>query len=174
MSGKENDRVVDAARQILENAATLSDLKGVTPSEMEAVYTLGFNFYKIGKYDDAKKIFEFLVLFDHLNAKYWFALGALHQTRKDYAKAVKCYALSSLLDLKNPKAQYQAAECFLALGDRVNAESSLSALFEFAPTDTVIGREYRRKAEELMSGLSGKGVVDEAAKSEVKKSEIEK
>lgn len=153
MKKDEKSGIESMTKQILERAATLSDLKGITPEELEAVYTLGFNLYRVGRYDDAQKIFEFLVLFDHLNAKYWLAMGALYQSKKDYPKAVKCYALSSLLDLKNPKAQYHAAECFLALGDRVNAESSLAALFEYAPKDTVVGRDYRRKAEELSAQL---------------------
>ena len=142
------DRIADAAKKFA-NGATLKEVRGITNDELEAVYSLGFGYYNTGKYEDAQKIFEFLVLFDHLNTKYWFALGAVQQARKDYQKAIASYGYSSFLDLENPKPQYHAAECYLALGDKANAASAIMALEEYCPKGTDIGREYRAKAAEL-------------------------
>lgn len=133
---------------------TIRDLKGLTDEEMEAIYSMGFGFYNTGRYDDAEKVFKFLVMFDHLCQKYWVGLGAVHQMKKDYEKAITCYGFGSFLDLKNPKPQYHAAECFLALGDKVNATSALDALEEYCPTNTEIGREFRTKASELRNRLA--------------------
>ena len=62
---------------------------------------------------------------------------------------VSSYGYCSFLNLENPKPQLHAAECFLALGDKINAASSLEALNEYCPKDTDIGREYRAKAAKL-------------------------
>ena len=76
-------------------------------------------------------------------------LGAVQQVLKDYQNAVVSYGYCSFLKLDNPKPQLHAAECFLALGDKRNAASSLEALNEYCPKDTDIGREYRAKAAKL-------------------------
>ena len=143
------ERISEAARRLAQDNATLKELKGVTNDELEAVYSLGFSYYNTGKFEDAQKLFEFLVLFDHLSSKYWFALGAVQQARKDYEKAVASYGYSSFLDLENPKPQYHAAECLLAMGDKGNAASAIMALEHYCPANTDLGREYRAKAAEL-------------------------
>ena len=142
-------KIADGVKSLIEKGATLKQLKGVSNDELEAIYSLAFGYYRTGKYDDAHKLFQFLVLFDHLNAKFWFGLGATQQALKAYADAVASYGYCSFLNLENPKPQLHAAECFLALGDRRNAASSLEALDAYCPKDTDIGREYRAKAAKL-------------------------
>jgi hypothetical protein len=82
---------------------------------------------------------------------------------KDYQGAVSSYGYCSFLNLENPKPQLHAAECFLALGDKRNAASSLEALNEYCPTDTDIGREYRAKAAKLRE-MVGQEAFDALAK----------
>ena len=142
-------QIAERVKAIIKDNATLKQLKGVTNAELEAVYSLAFGYYQTGKFNEALKLFQFLVLFDHLNKKYWKGLGAVQQVLKDFQGAIVSYGYSSFLDLKNPKPQFHAAECFLAMGDRRNAASALFALEEFCPKDTDIGREYRAKAAKL-------------------------
>ena len=82
-------------------------------------------------------------------------MGAVLQLKKQYQGAITAYAYASFLDIHNPKPQYHAAECYLALGDRVNAASALAALERFAPDDAECGREYRAKAVELKKLIDG-------------------
>ena len=146
---KITEEKIAAAAKEFANGATLKEVRGITNDELEAVYSLGFGYYNTGKFEDAQKLFEFLVLFDHLSSKYWFALGAVQQARKDFQKAIASYGYSSFLDLENPKPQFHAAECYLALGDKANAASAILALETYCPAGTEIGREYRAKAAEL-------------------------
>ena len=157
------DQIAEAAKKFATGFATMRELKGITKAEMEAVYSVGFNMSRTGRYDDAEKIFRFLVLFDHLEPKYWLGVGAIQQVRNDYQGAVASYGYASFLDLSNPKPQLHAAECFLALGDKVNAASALVALDKYCPADTELGREYRAKAAELRK-LVGEEAFAEAAK----------
>lgn len=151
------EKIAEQAKRLLNGEMdTMRELKGITDGEMEAVYSLGFNFYNTGRYDEAEKIFKFLVLFDHLNPKYWTAMGALQQVRKDYDTAVTSYSFASFLDLKDPKPQFHAAECFLAKGDVENAKSALEALKKFAPANTERGRLYLSKAEELATQIASR------------------
>ena len=143
------EKIAAAAKAFIKDGATLKEVRGITNDELEAVYSLGFGYYNTGRFEDAQKLFEFLVLFDHLSTKYWFALGAVQQARKDFQKAIVSYGYSSFLDLENPKPQFHAAECYLALGDKANAASAILALETYCPTDTESGREYRAKAAAL-------------------------
>ena len=156
-------KITEGVKALVENGSTLKQLKGVSNGELEAVYSLAFGYYRTGKYDDAHKLFQFLVLFDHLNPKFWFGLGATQQAMKDYVGAVSSYGYCSFLNLDNPKPQLHAAECFLAIGDKRNAASSLEALNEYCPKDTDIGREYRAKAAKLRD-MVGQEAFDELAK----------
>ena len=149
------EKIAEAAKAFAAGA-TLKEVRGITNDELEAVYSLGFGYYNTGKFEDAQKLFEFLVLFDHLSTKYWFALGAVQQARKDFQKAIASYGYSSFLDLENPKPQYHAAECYLALGDKANAASAIMALEQYCPTGTDLGREYRAKAAELKKVIGEK------------------
>ena len=158
-----NDMIAEAAQKFATGFATMRELKGITKAEMEAVYSVGFNMYRTGRYDDAEKIFRFLVLFDHLEPKYWMGVGAIQQVRKYYQGAIASYGYASFLNLKNPKPQFHAAKCFLAMCDKVNAASALVALDKYCPADTQIGREYRAKAAELRK-LVGEEAFAEASK----------
>ena len=160
-------QIEEAAKKFM-NGSTIKELKGIKNEELEAVYSLAFNYYRSGKYDEAEKLFNFLALFDHLNQKFWMGVGAVRQVKKDYAGAVQAYGYASFLDLKNPKPQIHAAECFLAMGDKRNAASSLEALDMFCPKDTELGREYRAKAAELRK-LVGEEAFAELAKEDEKK-----
>ena len=140
---------IEQAAKALGEMGTVRELKGITDAEMEAIYSMGYSFYNTGRYDDAEKVFRFLVLFDHLEPKYWIGLGAAQQVKKLYGDAITSYGYASFLDLDNPKPQYFAAQCFLALGDKDNALSAIAALEKFCSNDSELGREYRTKAAEL-------------------------
>ena len=162
-------KIANGVKELIERRSTLKQMKGITNAELEAVYTLAFGYYRTGKFDEALKLFQFLVMFDHLNAKYWMGLGAVQQVLKDYSNAVVSYGYCSFLKLDNPKPQLHAAECFLAMGDKVKAASALYALNEYCPKDTEIGREYRAKAAKLRE-LVGEEAFAELAKEDEKKS----
>lgn len=154
MSTEINENLIaETARKLVEDVTTVRDLKGITDAEMEAVYSLGFNFYNTGRIEDAAKVFKFLVLFDHMNPKYWTGMGAVQQVNREYQAAVTSYGFASFLDLENPKPQFHAAECYLAMGDKTNALSALAALEKFAP-DTEEGRAYKTKGEELAKRIA--------------------
>ena len=161
-------KISEGVKALIERGATLKQLKGVTNAELEAVYSFAFGYYRTGKFDEALKLFLFLVLFDHLNQKFWMGLGAVQQVLKDYQSAVTSYGYCSFLKLDNPKPQLHAAECFLAMGDKRNAASSLEALEEYCPKDTDIGREYRAKAAKLRE-LIGEEAFAALAKEDAKK-----
>lgn len=144
---------IEECVKTIAEGGTVRDLKGLTDAEMEVIYSMGYNFYKTGNYEDADKVFRYLVYLDHTCQKYWIALGSVLQARRIFDQAVTAYGYAGFLDLNNPKPQYYSAQCFLALGDKASAESALNALEEFAPKDS----PFRAKAAELRKKINGEG-----------------
>ncbi len=130
---------------------TMAELRGITPSELEAVYSVGYNYYRTGRIEEADKLFKFLCMFDHLNQKYWVGMGAVKQVQKDYRTAIACYGYAMFLDTENPKPMFHAAECYLATGDKESAREALASLLKNCPTTTENGRAYRAKALALQN-----------------------
>ena len=144
------------AELIERGLTTVRELKGVTDEEMNAVYAVAHNFYMTGRYEDAETVFKFLVVFDHLNPKYWIGLGAVRQVQKRFKEAVAAYAnVVGNLDAENIKASYYAAECYLALGDKANAQSALEHVKLYADVKTELGRKYLAKANKLEKLVAG-------------------
>ena len=143
------DEMLKQIQAMATDGLTIANTKGISREQLESVYAVGLNYYTTGRTEEAKKIFGFLVLFDHLNAKYWMGMGAVLQVGREFERASKCYAMSAFLDIRNPKPQYHAAECFLAMKDKANAESAIAAVETYADVKTERGREYLAKARQL-------------------------
>lgn len=154
MENTDNEKEVYTAKDIAAfiemGVTTVRDVKGITDEEMDAVYTVAYNYYTIGRYEDAEAIFHFLVMMDHLNVRYWIGLGASKQAQKKFKEALMSYQnVVGNLDIENYKAAYYAAECFLALGDKEKAAAALDTVKAFADVKTEEGREYAVKATKL-------------------------
>lgn len=136
--------------KLSDGMTTVSEVSGISHEELEAVYSLAYDYYRTGRTDEAETLFKFLTTFDHLNEKYWMGMAAVLQVKKNYKRAAEAYALvSGTFNLRNVRAPYYAAECFLALGDRKNALSALGHVKEYADVKTEEGRTYKAKAIRL-------------------------
>ena len=159
MEENENDEVL--RQQMMEvmkdlgEGKTVGALAGFTPDDLEAVYSLGYASYQAGKFDEAEKVFRFVCLFDHLEKKYFFALGGALQAQRKFAEAVPVYASVMLRDVDDMQAYLRLAECQLALGERGEAVSALEcALGRPEPADEA-NRGYRAEAVKALARLKG-------------------
>lgn len=145
-------RFLEAAKSLLDGEP-IKMAKGIDDSQLGAVYSLGYSYYQTGRYDEALKLFKFLVLMDHLSQKYWLALGSAHQMLKNYDDAIKSFAQAALLDLNNPKPMYYAALCHLAKNDKVSAASAVRAIEMFCTKVEAKNAPFMEKAKALRAML---------------------
>ncbi len=103
---------------------TLRELKDMSDDSMEAIYSVAYNLYQSGKYDEAQKIFQFLCFYDHLNRKYFMGLGACQQMMKKYEQAIEIFSFASLLDSDDPRPILYMGDCHLAMGNKDNAKAA--------------------------------------------------
>ncbi|CCB66717.1 SycD/LcrH family type III secretion system chaperone [Hyphomicrobium sp. MC1] len=122
------DKFIALAGDILDGRTDLAAIAGMTAEEIEAIYSIGYGFYTSGNYQDALDIFKFLCMHRHLDKRFWMGLGATSQLLKDYDRAIVSYRTCAMLDLSDAQLPLRAAECFLALGDMVQAQLALEAV----------------------------------------------
>ena len=142
-----------AAANSIRKGEPLKIEKGIDDAQLNAVYSLAFSYYSTGRYDEALKLFKFLVMFDHLSQKFWTGLGSTYQMLKSYDDALAAYAQAAILDLGNPKPMYYAAICHLAKGDKVSAASAIRAIEMFCTKKDAKTLPFVQKAAQLRAAL---------------------
>lgn len=149
MDDKAKQEYIDFAVETLLKGGTLKEIRGISNDELEAVYTVAYNFYRAGQYKEADTLFCFLTQFDHLNPKFWIGLGAVRQAKKEFEAAFDAYSYAAFLNARDPKPQYYAAVCLLALGEKEKAATVLSTMEQVCEKDSENARKYFAKAKEL-------------------------
>lgn len=85
------------------------------PIDPEVFYAQAYSFYQAGLAAEAAKIFQVLCARFPLEAQHWFGFGASLQENKEFEKALPAWAMTALLDPKNPYPHFHAAECAASL-----------------------------------------------------------
>lgn len=81
----------------------------------EMFYAHAFAHYQAGRTKDAAEVFHILCARFPLEARFWFGLASSCQESADYEIALHAWAMSALLDPKNPYPHFHAAECSTSL-----------------------------------------------------------
>jgi tetratricopeptide (TPR) repeat protein len=134
----------------------LDRFKDLDGSHLEAAYEIGQELMGKGQYGKAESVFYFLALMDHLEVRYWRALGVSLWMQRKYREALGVYLGAYFLDPMGIEVVAAMAECCLALGDREGAKEFLEqtcALFE------VEGKreDLARRARVYLEMIEGKG-----------------
>lgn len=123
--GVSNEKIVENTVAALKGELVLKDAHGMSDKAMEAVYAIAYNEFQAGQFEAAHRLFVFLCMVDHLNKKYWMALGACRFGAQNYPGAAAAYGLAGMLDDCDPTPPLRAADCYLADED---VESAVEAL----------------------------------------------
>lgn len=115
---------IDAALEsFLNEGGTFAMLKGIAAQELEQLYSMGFGLYQSGKLEEAQTVFKGLCVLNHYDSRFFLGLGACRQALQDYDLAIQSYVYGALVDIKEPRFPFHAAECHLQTGDLIAAES---------------------------------------------------
>lgn len=118
----------------LEDGGTLAMLKDISKDNLEQLYSLAFNHYRSGKWNDAHTVFKGLCVLDHYDARFFLGLGACRQSMGMLDEALQSYTYGALIDINDPRFPFHAGECHLQLGDFDAAESGFYSAGALAST----------------------------------------
>lgn len=137
---------------LLESGGTLSQVYGFEAQEMEAVYAHAYSLYNQARWKEALKIFNFLVVHDHLERRYHVGQAACLQMLKRYDEALKAYGMAHVMNVMDPVVALHIAECLIAQGkkeDALIALESVVAITEDNPKFAELASRARALADLL-------------------------
>lgn len=142
----------DSERELevfLNDGGTLAMLRDISGDQLEQLYSLGFNQYQSGKWEEAHKVFQSLCVLNHYDPRFFLGLGACRQSMGRFEEAVQSYSYGTLLDINEPRFPFHAAECHVQMGNLAAAESG----FYMAQTLAV-------QAEHVVLGVRAKEMLE--------------
>ncbi len=94
---------------------TIASLRGISADQLEEYYAMGYLSATNGRLEDAERIFNFVVMHNHLDARTHKALGMVRHLLGAHALAANSYVAASVLDVMDPEPVVHLAECMLAM-----------------------------------------------------------
>ncbi|WP_374608487.1 SycD/LcrH family type III secretion system chaperone [Diaphorobacter nitroreducens] len=135
----------------LGRGGVIGDLLDMNELQYEALYTVGHDLYTQARYEEASKLFGFLVMHNHLERRFIMAYAAALQMARDYANAISLYTFASVLDLGDPLPGFHTAECLIGLGMRNEAREGLAIVLRECGDGHA---DLRARAQALLDLLS--------------------
>ena len=132
---------------------TFKELKDMSDDSMEAIYSVAYNLYQGGKYEEAQKVFQFLCFYDHFNRKYFMGLGACQQMMKQYEQAIEIFSFATILDSDDPRPMLYIGDCNMALGEKDKAKAAYETALEWS-VDKEEFAEDRERAQSMLDNLA--------------------
>jgi len=120
--------------QFFHGGNTLAEIQGISPNNLNVVYSAAFANYNNGNYSNARTLFHFLCMFDQMDIKNWIGFAATCQMQKDYKVATTAYTIASMLDMSNLTCAFHISECKLAMGLREEAIDGFTFISEIQST----------------------------------------
>ena len=147
-----SEELEDMLIEFFGKGGTFKDLKNMSDDAMEAIYSVAYNLYQGGKYEESQKVFQFLCFYDHFNRKYFMGLGACQQMQKQYENAIEIFTFATVLDEHDPRPMIYIGDCHLAMGDKEKARMSYEAAIEWA-ADTSDYEEEKQRAADMLANM---------------------
>ena len=126
---------------------------GLGPKDVEAIYSVGYTHYQVGRFEEAEALFRFATVMDCLDPKYGYALASTLQAERKFEEADRVYCVLASIDINNPAVYNGIAECRIARGDKSGAQDALEALIKAVKTDTPERKAAVDKAKRMIERL---------------------
>lgn len=119
---------LEVMMQALGSGATIASVANMQPEAIESMYTLAYNMYQAGSFENAETLFRTLCLYKHNDRRFWLGLAGTLQAQERYKEAVNAYSMVGLCtSLKEPEPFFYSAQCLLKMGDKERAIDMLEA-----------------------------------------------
>lgn len=152
LDGYEGEELENRLFDFFGKGGTFKDLKNMSDDAMEAIYSVAYNLYKGGKYEEAQKVFQFLCFYDHFNRKYFLGLGACQQMQKQYDNAIEIFSFATILDSDDPRPMLYIGDCHMAKGNKEEARLAYETSIEWANNDSEYTQDLER-AKNMLKNL---------------------
>lgn len=119
-------KLLQAQADLLAVGGTVADTLEVDLADLEPLYTLAYNHYTAGNYEDANTLFQALCLYNHSDFRFWMGLAGARQALGHFGIAVDAYSMAGLVGkMADPTPFVYACICYMKLGKMQEAKDGL-------------------------------------------------
>ena len=149
-----NYKEIETAYELMLRGASVGDLLGITPENLETLYALGYSLYNSGKYEDSLKVFRALCLYESTDVRFWLGLGGCQDNLKRYQEAAQAYAMGAVMSgLTDPEPMYYAALCFLKDNKKPEAIEAFEYIEMMGRDGNAHDLDFKDRAKALLNTL---------------------
>ncbi|MBA3237903.1 MAG: SycD/LcrH family type III secretion system chaperone [Parachlamydiaceae bacterium] len=112
---KAKDQLKSVFTDIIEKGMTIMEAIHFPPPLVELIYSHASELYTAGKFQDASKLFYYLVRLNPKDPRFSFAYAASLHKLKNYEEAAGFYLMSTTIDSENPLPWFHSGDCYLEL-----------------------------------------------------------
>jgi type III secretion system low calcium response chaperone LcrH/SycD len=94
---------------------TLKDATGISDDALEEIYSLAYNYYNQGKYEEALALFNFLASASPSVYKYVLGLASTYHQMNSFGDAIVGFYIAMHLNPEDPTPAYYITDSFLKL-----------------------------------------------------------
>ncbi|MES2198895.1 MAG: tetratricopeptide repeat protein [Chlamydiota bacterium] len=121
------------------------------------IYKIGYRYSEEKKSEEAKALFQLLVMLNPQVSDYWVALGFVERQLSEETEALDAFSMASILNPENPVSRYQSAEIYLQRGELEDALVELDVLAEIIEKSKL--DSLRSELEQLRSKVRSKQLL---------------
>ncbi len=142
-----------AVEDIMKGETSLADVLGLSDEQFEALYSVAFNTYNAGKYEDAAGFFGILMSIQPFDVRLYMGFAASLHMLKNYENAALFYQWACGIDREDPTPMFHSAECYMAMQDIPATKSALTYTLKRIEASQKDYSSIRNKAEVMLANL---------------------
>ncbi len=94
---------------------------------LQQFYGVGFRLYEHERYEEAGDVFFVISNIDYRRHNVWMLLGLCEKALSRFDQALVAFSMAILTDPQDPWAFLYSSECYIALGEKIDAEECVRA-----------------------------------------------
>lgn len=100
---------------VIQKGMSIMEAIKFPPALSELLYSYASELFNSGKYQDANKLFYYLVHINPQDARFTFAYAASFHKLKKYEEASNYYLMTTMIEKNNPLSWFHAGDCYLQM-----------------------------------------------------------
>lgn len=106
-------RLTELLHAFLEDRVSIAELKGISREQLIQMSEAGHVKFRHGRFDEAERIFQALIVLDHRNSYFHAAMGAVHQKKDRPVEAIMEYSQAIKINSSDVSSYVNRGEIYL-------------------------------------------------------------
>ena len=151
---EQKEQKEEVLRKFVMEDKSLQEALNLSDDALEYLYCRGYQFYKLGKYKEARGLFHMLYFLKAVDIRFSMGIAACYHMEKDFQNAINWYLMCAAVDGESPLPFYHMTDCFLKMNQKLSAFIALKLLALRVTNDDPKYAMIKERSLRLMDTLS--------------------